>query len=111
MFKLCQRVQWFILIIFAIKCVYQICSCEGMSFLKIFMTVLIGITKGFSGGSVVNNLPASARDVRLIPSLGRSPGEGNGSPLQYSCLGNPMGREDWRGVVPGNKSQDSDLTQ
>ena len=46
---------------------------------------------------VVKNLPAnaSARDVRdmgLIPGLGRSPGEGNGNPLQYSCLENPMDR-------------------
>ena len=51
---------------------------------------------------MVKNPPASARDVRLIPGLGRSPGEGNGSPLQYSRLGNPMGREDWWGVVHGD---------
>ena len=37
-----------------------------------------------------------ARDTGSIPGLGRSPGEGNGNPLQYSCLGNPMGRGDWR---------------
>ena len=46
----------------------------------------------FSGGSVVKNLLASsgdARDVGLIPGSGRSPGEGNGNPLQYSSLGNP----------------------
>ena len=45
---------------------------------------------------VVKNLPANAgdtRDVGLILGLGRSPGEGNGNPLQYSCLGNPMDRE------------------
>ena len=41
---------------------------------------------------MVKNLPASARDEGLIPGLGRSPGEGNGNPLQYSCLGNPMDR-------------------
>jgi len=35
----------------------------------------------------------------LIPGLGRSPGEGNGSPLQYSCLGNPMDRGAWRATV------------
>ena len=48
---------------------------------------------GFPGGSVVKNPPAStgdARDVDSIPGLGRSPGEGNGNPLQYSCLENPM---------------------
>ena len=44
---------------------------------------------------VVKNLPANAvdaRDVGLIPGFGRSPGEGNGNPLQYSYLGNPMDR-------------------
>ena len=46
---------------------------------------------GFPGGSVVKNLPANA-DVGSIPGLGRSPGEQNGSPLQYSCLGNPLDR-------------------
>ena len=39
---------------------------------------------GFPGGSVVKNLPANAGDVGLIPGLGRSPGEGNGNPLEYS---------------------------
>ena len=48
---------------------------------------------GFPGGSVVNNLPAEAGDLGLISGLGRSPGEGNGNPLQYSCLADPMNRE------------------
>ena len=52
-----------------------------------------GETQGFLGkgmvGAVVKNLPASAGDVGSIPGLGRSPGEGNSNPLQYSCLGNP----------------------
>ena len=47
---------------------------------------------GFSGGSVAENLPASAGDMGLNPGLGRSPGEGNSNPLQYSCLGNLMDR-------------------
>jgi len=42
---------------------------------------------------VVKNHPANAEDAGLITGLGRSPGEGNGNPLQYSCLGNPMDRE------------------
>ena len=46
-------------------------------------------------GSVVKNSPASAGDAGLIPELGRTPGEGNGNPLQYSCLGNPMDRGAW----------------
>jgi len=44
---------------------------------------------GFPGGSVVNNLPASVGDASSFLGLGRSPGEGNGNPLQYSCLENP----------------------
>ena len=47
---------------------------------------------GFPGGSEVKNLPVSAGDVGLIPGSGRSPGEGNGNLLQYSCLGNSMDR-------------------
>ena len=43
-------------------------------------------------GSAVKNLPANAGDKGSIPGSGRSPGEGNGNPLQYSCLGNPMDR-------------------
>ena len=43
----------------------------------------------------------SAGDMGLIPGLGRSPGKGNGNPLQYSCLGNPMNRGDWRATVLG----------
>ena len=40
-------------------------------------------------------------DAGLIPELGRSPGEGNGNPLQYSCLGNPMDRGAWQATVHG----------
>ena len=45
---------------------------------------------GFPGGSVVKNAPASSGDVGSIPESGRSPGGGNGNPLQYSCLENSM---------------------
>ena len=47
---------------------------------------------GFPGDSVVMNLAANARDTGLILGSGRYPGVGNGNPLQYSCLGNPMDR-------------------
>ena len=57
---------------------------------------------GFPGSSLVKNPAANAGDLGSIPGLGRSPGVGNGSPLQYSRLGNPMGREDWWGVVHGD---------
>ena len=42
---------------------------------------------------MVKNPPADAGDASLIPGLGRSPGEGNGNPLQYFCLGNPWTEE------------------
>ena len=61
---------------------------------------------GSSGGSVVKNLPANAGDVEdagLIPESGRSPGGGNGNPLQYFCLGNPMDRGAWWAMFMGSQ--------
>ena len=45
---------------------------------------------------MVKNLPSNTGDVGLIPGLGRSPGEGNGNPFQYSCLENPMNKGAWQ---------------
>ena len=59
---------------------------------------------GFPHGSVVKNPPANAGDAEdscLIPGSGRSPREGNGNLLQYSCLGNPMDRGAWEARVHG----------
>ena len=75
------------------------------------------ITKDFAGGSVVkkqnktkqNKTPANARDMGLIPRLERSPGEGNGSPYQHSCLGNPMDSGAWWVIVHG-ATKESDMT-
>ena len=50
---------------------------------------------------MVKNPPANAGDAGSIPGLGRSPGEGNDSPLQYPCLGNPMDRGAWWATVHG----------
>ena len=53
---------------------------------------------------MVKNLPANAgegRDMGSIPGSGRSPGGGHGTPLQYSCLENPMDRGAWRAIVHG----------
>ena len=61
-------------------------------------------TGGFPGGAVVKNSPASAggaKDEVSIPGSGRSPGEGNGNPLQYSCLENSMNRGGWRATIHG----------
>ena len=49
----------------------------------------------------LKNSPAIAGDVGLIPGLGRSPGEGNGNPVQYSRLENPMDRGAWQAIVHG----------
>ena len=55
--------------------------------------------QGFPGGSVIKNTPANTGDVGLIPGSGRSPGEGNGNPLQYSCLENPIDGGDWCAII------------
>ena len=55
--------------------------------------------RGFPDGSVIKDPPTSAGDMGLIPGSGRSPGEGNGNSLQYSCLGNPMDRGAWQAPV------------
>ena len=70
------------------------------------------LEKEFPGGPAITSLvaqrlkhlPASAcneGELGLIPGSGRSPGEGNGNPLQYSCLENPMDREAWWATVHG----------
>ena len=56
---------------------------------------------GFPGGSEVKASACDAGDLGLIPGLGRSPGEGNGNPLQYSCLENPMERGTWWAIEHG----------
>ena len=59
---------------------------------------------GFPGGSVIKTAPANTGDTgeaSSIPGLGRSPGGGNGKPLQYPCLGNPMDRGAWGTTVHG----------
>ena len=70
-----------------------------------FLWLSIVPFKGFPDGSVVKNLPEMqemcAEDANLIPVSGRSLGEGNGNPLQYSCLENPMDRRAWWAIVHG----------
>ena len=62
--------------------------------------------EGFPGGSEVKASAYNAGDLGSIPGLGRSPGEGNGNPFQYSCLENPMDGGAWWAAVHGvTKSQ------
>ena len=56
---------------------------------------------GFPGGSAGKESACNVGDLGSDPGLGRSPGEGKGSPLQYSCLENYMDREAWRAAVRG----------
>ena len=65
-------------------------------------SLLTWILLGFPGGSDGNEFACRTGDLGSIPGLEkRSPGEGNGYTLQYSCLGNPMDRGAWWATVPG----------
>ena len=61
--------------------------------------------KGFPGGAEVKASACNVGDLGSIPGSGRSPGEGNGNPLQYSCLENLMDRGAWWATVHGSRSQ------
>ena len=63
------------------------------------------ISLGFPGGSVVSNLPANTGDMGSFPGSGITPREGNGNPLQYSYLGNPMDRGAWWATVNGGTKE------
>ena len=65
---------------------------------------------GFPGGSNGKKSACNAGDLSFIPGSGRSLGEGNGYPLNYSCLGNPMDRRAWWAIVHGNHKE-SDPTE
>ena len=65
--------------------------------------------QGFPGGSVIKNLPANAGDTGSIPGLGRSPGNGNGNPLQYSYLEIPW-TEEPGGLTVHGVAKESDTT-
>ena len=75
-------------------CVYM-CMCVFM-YIHIYIHIHI---HGVPSGSDVKESAYNAGDPGSIPESGRSPGEGYGIPLQYSCLDNPMDRGDWRAAV------------
>ena len=77
----------------------SILSCENC--VNSFRSHLLKKEWGLVSGSDGKESTCSAGDPGLIPVLGRSPGEGNGSPLQYSCLENPPDRGAWRATVHG----------
>ena len=65
---------------------------------------------GFPGGSEVKASASNTGDPGSIPRSGRSPGEGNGNPLQNSCLENPMNREAWQATVHGVTNSQTQLS-
>ena len=83
----------------------EVCSCSTMEKVNHHtppLEVDALIDWSFPGGAVVKNLPADGRDVRDVgstPGSGRSPGVGNGKPLQCSCLENSTDRGDWQAIV------------
>ena len=69
------------------------------------------LTHEVPGGPDSKESACNAGDWGLIPRLGRSPGEGNGYPLQYSCLENPMDRGAWRAAVHGVAESQTQVTE
>ena len=78
---------------------------EGLGYL---MTVWPELTNHILVAQLIKNLPANTGDPGSIPGFGRSPGKGNGNPLQSSCLESPLYREAWQAQSTG--SQESDTT-
>ena len=79
------------------------CYCHSFVILspKLYLFVSTMTRLGFPGGSVSKESASNAGDPGSIAGLGRSPGEGNGSPLQYSCLENLMDRGAWWATIHG----------
>ena len=73
-------------------------ACQGF-----LCFVFAGPPVGFPGGAAVKASACNVGDLGSIPGSGRYPGEGNGNPLQYSCLENPMDRGAWRATVHGSQ--------
>ena len=86
-------------------CIYP----QRIHFICLYVACLYIYIQGFPGGSVVKNQPDNIEDMGFIPGSGRFPGEGNGKPLQYSCLENPMGSGAWWATIHG-VSKESDTT-
>jgi len=73
-----------------------------LQYAKSRFKIVIQKKKGFPGSAASKNPPANAgdtKDLGSIPESGRSPGEGNGNPLQYSCLANSMDKGAWWAII------------
>ena len=78
-------------------------KCELLSHVQLFVTPWTAAHQAplSMGSSDTKESACNASDPGLIPGFGRTPGEGNGDSLQYSCLGNPMDRGAWQAIVHG----------
>ena len=77
---------------------------SGVTIINLLVSTGLQSSRASQVALVVKNPPVNAgdaRDMGLILGSGRSPGEGNGNPLQYSCLENPMGRGAWWAMIHG----------
>ena len=108
--KLDLSPSWSQLVPFVCVCVC-VCVCSFLSELwTLYLKDLCSLPlKGFPCSSVSKESGWNAEDWSLIPGSGRSPGEGSGNPLQYSCLENPMHRGAWQATVQG--VAELDMTQ
>ena len=79
-----------------------------LSMISLFSLSMYKTHQGFPGVSAIKNSPANAGDVGSIPGSGRTPGNGKGNPLEYSCLGNPMERGACQATVHG-VAKESDM--
>ena len=82
----------------------------GIQNLSLGLCILLLLVQGFLGGSDGKESACNAGDLDSIPGLRRSPGEGNGNPLQYSCLGNPMERGAWYAIGQGVAQSQTQLS-
>ena len=88
------------------------CKGQTVSILD-FMSLIVFVWVSLVA-QMIKNLPANTGDtgdLALIPGLGRSTGGGNGNPLQYSCVENPMDREAWRATVRGVAKSQTQLSR
>ena len=72
-----------------------------LSIFSYIYALYVSVLWDFPGGSVVKNPPANSGDTGAVSGLGRSPGGGNGNPLQHCCLENPIDRGAWWATVHG----------
>ena len=85
----------------SLPCCQLVCRVLFFFYSFVYLFILVCLFMGFLGGSDGKESACNSGDLGSIPELGRSLGEGNGNPLQYSCLENPMDRGTWRATVHG----------